>query len=125
MHWTTPGKCPSTIARSTPILRLKALAALVIIAVPQIGSLVLASLVQNLGLPAIGNAAIIAGTVVMNMAVIATMYKFLTSYATTWRGVLTGAVFAGAIFTILQSIGPWFVKRQAMAAQPCRSPRST
>ena len=97
----------------TPVLRGKALAGLVIIALPQIGNLVLATLVANLGLPAIGNIGIIIGTIVMNIGVIALLYRFFTSEKISWSDVWPGAIVAGLIFTILQSLGPWFVERQA------------
>lgn len=97
----------------TPVLRGKALVGLVIIALPQIGNLVLATLVSTLDLPAIGSIGIIAGTVVMNILVIALLYRFFTSATVSWGDVWPGAIIAGIIFTVLQSLGPWFVERQA------------
>ncbi len=102
----------------TPVLRGKALLGLLVIALPQIGNLVLASLVQTLELPALGNIGIIIGTIVMNVAVIALLYRFFTSKKVAWGDVWPGAIIAGLVFTALQSLGPWFVERQAQGDGP-------
>lgn len=102
----------------TPVLRGKALVGLIVLALPQLANLVLASLVQTLKLPAIGNVGIIAATVLINIGVIAVMYRFMKSFTTSWRDVWPGAIVAGIIFTALQSLGPWFVKRQAAGDGP-------
>jgi membrane protein len=96
-----------------PKLRGKALLGLLIVGISQVGSLVLAAVVSEADLPAIGDTALIAATVATNIVVIAAMYRFLTSYSATWRDVWIGAIFAGVIFTLLQHFGTAIVRRLA------------
>ena len=96
-----------------PAQRGKALMGLAIIAISQVGALTLAGIVSAADLPAFSNLAIIGATVVINITVIATMYRFLTSYPTTWKDVWLGAVFAGIAFTALQHFGTLIVQRLA------------
>jgi uncharacterized BrkB/YihY/UPF0761 family membrane protein len=93
--------------------RGKALLGIAIIAVSQIGTFVLAAIVNAAGLHAFSNVAIIGATVVINIVVIAAMYRFLTSYPTTWSDVLSGAVVAGIVFTVLQHFGTVIVQELA------------
>ncbi|MEP1122857.1 MAG: YihY/virulence factor BrkB family protein [Ilumatobacter sp.] len=96
-----------------PAQRGKALLGLAIISASQIGSLVVASIISEAGLPVIGTIALIAVTVVINILVIASMYRFLTSYTPTWSDVWLGAIIAGIVFTVLQQFGPRLVKQFA------------
>lgn len=96
-----------------PIQRGKALAGLVIIALPQIAVLVVASILTATNLPAVGDLGIMLATIGVNIVVIAGMYRFFTSYPTTWRLVFPGAIIAGIVFTILQNVGTALVKAQA------------
>jgi membrane protein len=96
-----------------PAQRGKALMGLVIIAISQIGTLTLAAIVSAADLPAYSNLVIVGATVVINIVVIAAMYRFLTSYPTTWRDVWLGAVFAGLAYTTLQHFGTLIVQRLA------------
>ncbi len=93
--------------------RGKALLGIAIIAVSQIGTFVLAVIVNAAGLHAFSNVALIGATVVINIVVIAAMYRFLTSYPTTWSDVLSGAVVAGIVFTVLQQFGTVIVQELA------------
>ncbi len=96
-----------------PAQRGKALMGLVILAISQIGTLTLAAIVSAADLPAFNNLVIVGATVVINIVVIAAMYRFLTSYPTTWRDVWLGAVFAGLAYTTLQLFGTLIVQRLA------------
>lgn len=96
-----------------PKLRGKALLGLAIIGTAQIASLVIAGVVSGAGFPVLGNVALIAATVALNIVVIAAMYRFLTSYSATWSDVWLGAIFAGAVFTLLQHFGATIVRRLA------------
>jgi YihY family inner membrane protein len=96
-----------------PVQRAKALLGVAIIAASQIGSLVIAGMVNAAGFPAISNAALVLATVAINIAVIATMYRFLTSYHARWSDVWVGAVIAGVVFTVLQNFGTAIVKQLA------------
>jgi YihY family inner membrane protein len=95
------------------VQRGKALLGIAIIAISQVGTLVIAGIVSAAGLPAFSDVALIGATVVVNIVVIAAMYRLLTSYPTTWGDVWLGAVFAGVVFTILQNFGTLIVTRFA------------
>ena len=88
-----------------PAQRAKALMGLTIVVISQIGTLTLSAIVSAADLPAFSNLGIVGATVVINIVVIAAMYRFLTSYPTTWRDVWLGAVFAGLAYTALQHFG--------------------
>jgi len=96
-----------------PAQRGKALLGVAIIGVSQIGSIAIASLIGAAEFPVIGNIALIAATVAVNIAVIAAMYRFLTSHAATWSEVWPGALVAGIVFTLLQHFGRVLVQRFA------------
>lgn len=95
------------------VQRGKALLGIAIIAISQVGTLVITGIVNAAGLPAFSDVALIGATVVVNIVVIAAMYRLLTSYPTTWGDVWLGAVFAGVVFTILQNFGTLIVTRFA------------
>ena len=97
----------------TPAQRGKALLGLAIIAASQVGSLVIASIISAAGFPVIGNIALLAATVAVNIVVIAAMYRFLTSHTPTWSDVWPGAIIAGVVFTVLQNSGTALVKKFA------------
>lgn len=95
------------------VQRGKALLGIAIIAISQVGTFFIAGVVNAAGLPAFSDVALIGATVVVNIVVIAAMYRLLTSYPTTWGDVWLGAVFAGVVFTILQHFGTLIVTRFA------------
>jgi membrane protein len=96
-----------------PKLRGKALLGLLMIGSAQIASLVIAIVVGETTLPAIGDVALIAATAVLNILVIAAMYKYLNSYGPQWRDIWIGAILAGLVFTLLQHFGTVIVKALA------------
>ncbi len=96
-----------------PVQRGKALLGIAIIAVSQVGTLVIAGVVRAAALDAFSNVALIAATVVVNIVVIASMYRLLTSYPTTWGDVWRGACFAGIVFSLLQHFGTLIVTQLA------------
>jgi membrane protein len=96
---------------SMPVQRGKALVGIAIIGGSQIGSLVLTSLVQAADLPAGSNVLLVIGTVVINIAVLGLMYRYLTSASPSFRAVLPGAIAAGTVITGLQQFGTWIVRR--------------
>ncbi len=91
--------------------RGKAFVGILILGGAQIGNIVLSSFASSLGLPTISQVLIFFGTVVINILVIAAMYRFLTSASPTWGDVWPGAIMAGIIFSILQRLGPDIVRR--------------
>lgn len=85
--------------------RLRALIGLAVIGGSQVANVTLAALVSEAGLPRLGQVAILFGGLAINVAVLGTMYRFLTSADTTWRTVRPGTVFAAVLFTALQFAG--------------------
>lgn len=100
-----------------PVQRGKALLGLAFIAASQIGSLVIASIVNAAGLPTISDIALIAATVAINILVLAAMYRFLTSHSPTWGDVWPGAIIAGVVLTVLQNFGTTLVRRFAEGSE--------
>lgn len=96
--------------------RLRALIGVGVIFLAQLGSVVLASLVSHAGLPRTGQFLLTVGGLVLNAAVVAVMYRYLTSRDTTWGLVWRGAVFTGVMFTALQLAGTIIVSRQSANA---------
>ncbi len=96
---------------SMPVQRGKALLGIAIIGGAQIGSLAISSVVQAADLPAGGRLLLIAGTVIVNIAVVATMYRFLTSADPSYAHVWPGAIVAGIVITALQQFGTYIVTR--------------
>lgn len=94
-----------------PKLRGKALLGLLIIGGAQIGSIVITTLVAAADLPNGGRFLLTAATVVINIAVIFAMFKYLVSASLTWRMVWPGAIIGGLAFTLLQQFGTMIVQR--------------
>ncbi len=92
--------------------RLRAFIGIGVIFLAQLGSVVLASLVGHAGLPRIGQFLLTIGGLALNTVIVAAMYRFLTSYDTTWRLVWPGAVVTGVLFTVLQLLGTNIMSRQ-------------
>ena len=93
------------------VQRGRAVLGLVIIGVSQIGSLALTALVHAAGLPGFSRILLLAAGLVVNIAVIAFMYRLLTAASPTWRDVWPGAVAAGIAFSVLQYFGSGIVRR--------------
>jgi membrane protein len=94
-----------------PKQRGKALLGLLFIGAAQIGTLVITALVNAAGLPIGGRLALLAATVAVNIAVLAAMFRFLTTAEPTWSDVVPGAVIAGVLYTALQYFGTGIVRR--------------
>ena len=94
-----------------PKQRGKALLGLAFIGAAQIGSIVLTAIVNAAGLPNVGRIALLLATVVINIGVIAAMYRYLTAATPTWRDVWPGAVASGIAFALLQYFGTAIVDR--------------
>lgn len=91
--------------------RGKALLGLLVIGAAQVATIVISTIVNAAGLPHIGRVALLLATVVVNIAVLAVMYRFLTAAETTWRDVWPGAVVSGVTFSVLQYFGTAIVDR--------------
>lgn len=92
--------------------RVRALIGVGIVFVAQLASVVLASVVSHAGLPRTGQFLLTIGGLLLNIAVVAMMYRYLTSLRTTWDMVWPGAVLTGILFTGLQFAGTNIMSRQ-------------
>lgn len=93
-----------------PKQRGKALLGILFIGGAQIGTLVIATLVNSAGLPGLGRILLVAATVAINIGMIALMYRFLTAATSTWGDVWPGAIVAGTVYTLLQHFGTMIVR---------------
>lgn len=94
---------------SGAVKRLRALVGVAVIGLGQIGVVALAGLVSEAGLPQFGQVLITLGGVVLNVAIVGSMYRFLTSYPVAWRQLWPGALFTGVLYTALQFVGTTIV----------------
>jgi len=94
-----------------PKQRGKALLGLLFIGAAQVGTIAISTLVNAAGLPSVGRVALLLATVLINIAVLAAMYRFLTAAEPTWGDVWPGAVAAGITFALLQYFGTAIVDR--------------
>jgi YihY family inner membrane protein len=93
------------------VKRLRALIGLVAIGLAHVGTVVLSAIAGAAEIPSISKVLLIAGAVVINIGVVATVMRFLTEAPVTWAMVWPGAVFAGVLFTALQLVGTVVVSR--------------
>ncbi len=93
-----------------PKQRGKALLGILFIGGAQVGSIVIATLVNSAGLPNVGRILLVLATVAINVTMIAAMYRFLTAAEPTWSDVWPGAIVAGVVYTLLQQFGTMIVK---------------
>jgi YihY family inner membrane protein len=93
------------------VQRLRALIGLVAIGLAQVATVFLSGIATAAEIPAISKLLLVAGALVINIAVVATMFRYLTSAPVTWTTVWPGAVFAGLLFTVLQTFGTAVVSR--------------
>jgi YihY family inner membrane protein len=93
------------------VKRLRALIGLIAIGIAQIGTVVLSGIAGAAEITALSKVLIVAGALVINIAVVATVFRFLTAAPVTWTMVWPGAVFAGVLFTVLQLVGTVVVSR--------------
>jgi len=94
-----------------PKQRGKALLGLMFIGSALVGTIAISTLVNAAGLPQLGRIALLLATVVINVVVLAAMYRYLTAAEPTWRDVWPGAVTAGIAFAVLQYFGTAIVDR--------------
>jgi membrane protein len=99
-----------------PVQRGRAIVGLLIVGTAQVGVLAITAIVNAAGLPGISQFLVAFGTALLNMLVLATMYRFLTSGDPTWGEVWPGAIMAGIIFSVLQFFGPRLVETIATNA---------
>lgn len=97
--------------------RVRALVGLATIGAAQVANVALAAIVDRAGLPAVSRVLIAIGGLAINVGVVATMYRFLTSAPTTWRSIAPGAVFTAVLYTSLQFAGTAITTRILESAE--------
>ena len=70
---------------NTAIKRLRALIGLVAIGLAQVATVFLSGIATAAEIPAISKLLLVAGALVINVAVVATMFRYLTSAPVTWK----------------------------------------
>lgn len=93
--------------------RTKALVGLAVVGLSQIVTVTLASIVSHVDLPRFGNGVLVLGGLAINVAVASAMYRYLTTASTTFATVWPGAVFTGALYTVIQMMGTWLTSQLA------------
>ena len=93
-----------------PEQRGRAIVGLLILGTAQVGSITITAIVNAANLPGISQLLVALGTVVVNIVVIASMYRFLTSASPSFGDVWPGAIMAGIIFSVLHYFGPRLVE---------------
>ncbi len=94
---------------SMPVQRGRALLGIVIVGGAQLGSMVLAAIVRAASLPALGDLALLASTVVVNVVALLLAYRHLTTRQPAWSVILPGALIGGVAFTLIQHFGTLIV----------------
>jgi len=90
--------------------RGRALIGIAVIGASQLATVALATLVTAAGLPLIGDIGLLLGGFVINLAVVGTMYRYLTNAEIGWSTVWPGAVFTATIYTAIQFAGTAAIK---------------
>jgi uncharacterized BrkB/YihY/UPF0761 family membrane protein len=108
---------PIDLRHSFVQTRLRALGAVAIFGAAQAASAFLTTVVTAAGLPALSNVLLTVAAAALNAAVLAVMYRWLTSADTTWHTVWRGAVFAGVGFALLQVVGTAVIARSQANAE--------
>lgn len=93
------------------VKRGRAVVGLLLIGSAQIGSIAIATVVAAADLPGVSQLLLILATVVLNIVVLAAMYRFLTSAEPTWHDVWPGAIVAGIVYSLLQHFGTRIVEQ--------------
>ena len=93
-----------------PEQRGRAIIGLLILGTAQVGSITITAIVNAANLPGISQLLVALGTMVVNIVVIASMYRFLTSASPSFGDVWPGAIMAGIIFSVLHYFGPRLVE---------------
>jgi membrane protein len=94
------------------VQRLNSLIFLCAIGAAQAGSVALAVYVGHAGLPRTSQFLITFGGLALNIAVVGSIYRFMTSRPMTWRIVWPGTVFTSVLYTALQFAGTNLLTRR-------------
>jgi YihY family inner membrane protein len=96
--------------------RLNSLIFVAAIGAAQAGSVALAVAVGHAGLPRTSQFLLTFGGLALNVAVVGSIYRFMTSREMTWRMVWPGTLFTSVLYTILQFAGTNILTRRLAGA---------
>ena len=99
------------------IRRLHGIVGLLTIAAGQIATVILTSIASYAEIGLVSQSLVALSALVVNTAMIGTMFRYLTAAQATWQMVRVGAVTAGIGFTLLQLAGTTIVARLLSGAQ--------
>jgi len=91
--------------------RLRSLLGIAIVGGGQVAAAVLTSFVGVTGVAILSRVALVLAAVLVNTAVLASSYRWLTVRPQSWRALAPGAIVAGLGFSVLQLVGTAFVGR--------------
>lgn len=97
--------------------RLWSLIGVAAIGLAQAGSVTLAVWVGHAGLPRTSQFLLTFGGLALNVVVVASIYRFMTSLPMTWSMVWPGTVFASVLYTALQFVGTNLLTRRLDGAE--------
>jgi membrane protein len=97
--------------------RLVALICITAIGLAQCVTVALALLVGHAGLTRTSGFLLTSGGLVLNLAVIGSVYRYMTAAPMTWRMVWPGAAIAGLAYTFLQFVGTNVLTRRLADAE--------
>jgi len=98
--------------------RVRSLLGIALVGGGQIAAAILTGFVGVTGVALLHRVGLILGAVVVNTAVLAGSYRWLTVRPQAWRALAPGAVLAGFVFGALQLVGTAFVGRAISSATP-------
>jgi membrane protein len=82
------------------------------VGIAQAGSVALAAAVGHAGLPRTSQFLLTFGGLVLNVAVVGSVYKFMTAKPMKWSMIWAGTVFTSVIYTLLQFAGTNIITRR-------------
>lgn len=99
------------------VQRLNSLIFIGAIGIAQGGSVALGLAVAHAGLPRTSQFLLTVGGLVLNVATVGAIYRYLTSRAMTWRMVWPGTLFTSVLYTVLQFAGTNILTRRSASAE--------
>jgi YihY family inner membrane protein len=101
------------------IERGRSLLMLVVLGSGAIATTVVTNVAGSLeGLPLVARGIVVVTTLALNIGLFLLAFKVLTRHGIDWRTLLPGAVVAGVVFLLLQSVGGWYISRTLGRATP-------
>jgi YihY family inner membrane protein len=101
------------------IERVRSLVMLLVLGSGAIATTVITNVASSLSdLPTLARWLVVVATLALNIGLFLLAFKVLTRHGIDWRTLLPGAVVAGVVFLVLQSVGGWYIDRTLGRATP-------